>query len=170
MPAVRLTDASGVTYFDLPTGVHLEARKKSVEGFESLPPKVQQGWLDHWSEQAKTEAMSGLEGIAAMTEYLKASKRRADSTTAARKAVIVETLSVPLAEARKEVHTVGDSKTKLDLIAAVREVLGVGYSTLQSWAGDVSPTEVRDEIDRRADKAALETAGKKAKKGTTKTT
>jgi len=170
MPAVRLTDASGVTYFDLPTGDHLKARKESIKDFDKLPEKVQRAWLDTWSEEAQSDAVSGVEGIAAMTEYLKASKRRTDATMAARKAVIVEALSVPLKEAREEVHTVGDSKTKFDLIAAVREVLGVGYSTLQSWAGEVSPTEIRDEIDRRAQKAAMDAADKRAKKGAPKTT
>ncbi len=60
----------------------------------------------------------------------------------------------------KEEHTIAGSSAKLALIAAVREVLGVGYSTVQPCVGGVEYSEVRTENDLRAAKAAPEAVDK----------
>lgn len=105
MPAVRLTDATRATYFDVPGGEHLDSRREAVKEFNVLPAKVQQAWLVTWSEEAASDELTGVEGIATMTAYLKENNRRSEATTVARRAVIVETLAVPL----KEEHTVAGS-------------------------------------------------------------
>lgn len=142
MDVVQLTDETGATYYDLAGGDHLEARKASVKDFDKLPPKVQQGWIE--TEEVAGDAITGLEGVDAITAYLKENKRRTQRSDAARRELIVQTLSVSLEEAEKEVHVVGGSSKKLDLVAAMRETLGVSCERLQDWCASIeSPGVVK---------------------------
>ena len=156
MDVVQLTDETGAIYYDLAGGDHLEERKASIKGFEDLPPKVQQGWIETWTEDAARDAITGLEGVAAITAYLKENKRRTQRSDTARRQLIVQTLSVPLKEAERTVHTVGDSSKKLDLVAAMRETLGVSYQRLQEWCASIESPEVVKLIEKRAKDAAAE--------------
>ncbi|OUE29485.1 hypothetical protein BFL35_14855 [Clavibacter michiganensis] len=157
MDVVQLTDETGATYYDLASGDHLEARKASVKDFDKLPPKVQQGWIETWTEEVAGDAITGLEGVAAITAYLKENKRRTQRSDAARRELIVQTLSVSLEEAEKEVHVVGGSAKKLDLVAAMRETLGVSYQRLQDWCASIESPGVVKLIEKRAKDAAAET-------------
>lgn len=162
MDVARLTDETGATYYDLAGSNHFEERKASTKDFEKLPPKVQQGWIETWTEDAARDAVTGLEGVAAITAYLKDNKRRTQRSDAARRELIVQTLSVPLKEAEEAVYTVGESSKKLDLVAAMRETLGVSYQRLQEWCASVESAEVVKLIEKRAKDAAADTKNRGA--------
>lgn len=156
MAVIRTTDATGAVYYDLPDGSHLDSRKSSVPNWTDLPPKVQKGWIDTWAEEASKDEVSGVETLREITEFLKDNKKRSTTSDAARKQLLIEVLSVPLADALKEEYEVGGKK--VDLIAAAREYLGVPYATLASWAANAD-VEVMKEIRKRVE--AAEAEGKK---------
>lgn len=158
MDVIRVTDETGATYYDLAVGDHLDQRKSEVDSFDALPEKVQQAWLDTWAEQLTAQAVDGLEALAAITTYLRQNKKRSNKSEIARRQLVVKILSVPFAEAAKEQHTAGGSTKKVDLIAAVRETLGVPYATLAAWAKNVDDKAVVKEIEKRAKSPAPEGA------------
>lgn len=151
MPIFRMTDDQGATYFDRADGRHIEARKASVEGFDSLPARVQSAWIETWAEEPSGEEVGGLDGLAAVTSFLKQNKKRTAVSTDARQVLILEVLSVSLAQATREEHSVDGVASKVDLLAAVRQILGVSYSTLASWASDVPDVEIVKELKKRAE-------------------
>lgn len=154
MAVFQVSDQTGATFFAAGGADFAEGRKKAVEGFDNLPPLVQKGWVAHWEAEASQDAVTGVDGIALITTFLKESKKRWLTSDAARRQLIVETLSVPLAEATSKSIIVGKGSAKLDLIAAVQKTTGVPYKTLASWAAEVSDKAVLKEIKKRAEAAS----------------
>jgi hypothetical protein len=150
MSVIRITDSSGATYYDDATGSHLEKRKSEQENWDGWPPKVQQAWIETWTEEATGDSVTGVDGLALITTFLKDNKRRSMTSDTARRVLLVEVLSVPLSEAKAEKYTIEKSSKQVDLITAVRDVLGVPLATMATWAAGANADVVK-EIRARAE-------------------
>ncbi|GAA1326568.1 hypothetical protein ACFSWE_04090 [Leucobacter albus] len=152
------------SYYSITDGTEsVEERiKKFGATWELLAKEARDIQIELWNNQtSEAKKVSGVESIAAMTEFLKAQSKRTTPTEVARKALVISELSVGLEEAKKQEFAGRKKKEKVDLIDAIKLALGISYTNLAKQLADRDEAgkeigtlegyeEIRKEIEARA--------------------